>query len=276
MIGGLGKFSVLEVVRRSPHGFYLQFGELEVLLPNKYVPEDIEEGQSINVFVYKDSEDRPVATTLTPLGVVGDYVGLKVVEITPFGAFMEWGLEKHLLVPNSEMAEKMEIGEVHVVRIVLDYRTERLIGVNKIESYLEVPDALVEGQAVEGIVYKKTDLGYKVVVDKQFMGVVYHNTIFEPFKVGDTINCFIDQVRMDGKIDLRLKKGGLESIDEDAQKLLDFLNQHHGSTTITDKSSPEEIKEKLGLSKKALKRAIGSLYKKRIITLEPGLIKLLS
>jgi len=276
MIEGIGKISDLEMVRSSPHGVYLKFGDTEILMPNKYVPEGLEPGDSVSVFVYKDSEDRLVATNLTPAGILGDYVALEVVGTAPFGAFMEWGLEKHLLVPNAEMAQTMEVGNKYVVRIMLDYKTERLIGVNKIESFLEVPDNLVEGDAVRGIVFKKTDLGFNVVVDSQFAGLIYHNSIFEPIEIGQSITCYVDKVRTDGKIDLKLRKGGAENIDEDAQKFLDYLNQHDKQTTITDKSSPDLIQEELGMSKKAFKRAVGSLYKNRIIELHPGEIKLIS
>ena len=276
MSEGIGKVSELEMVRTSPHGVYLKFGKDEILMPNKYVPEGLEPGQSVSVFVYKDSEDRLVATNLTPAGILGDYVALEVVEVAPFGAFMEWGLEKHLLVPNAEMAQKMEVGHKYVVRIMLDYKTERLIGVSKIEGFLEVPDNLIEGDEVRGIVYKKTDLGFNVVVDSQFIGLVYHNSIFTPIEIGQSIKCYVDKIRTDGKIDLKLRKGGLENIDEDAQIFLDYLNLHDGRSTLTDKSTPEEIQEKLGLSKKAFKKAVGSLYKRHLIELQPGEIKLIS
>jgi predicted RNA-binding protein (virulence factor B family) len=276
MSEGIGKVSELEMVRTSPHGVYLKFGKDEILMPNKYVPEGLEPGQSVSVFVYKDSEDRLVATNLTPAGILGDYVALEVVEVAPFGAFMEWGLEKHLLVPNAEMAQKMEVGNKYVVRIMLDYKTERLIGVNKIEDFLEVPDNLIEGDEARGIIYKKTDLGFNVVVDSQFIGLVYHNSIFTPIEIGQSIKCYVDKIRTDGKIDLKLRKGGLENIDEDAQLFLDYLILHDGQSTLTDKSTPEEIREKLGLSKKTFKRAVGSLYKKKLIELQPGEIKLTS
>ena len=276
MIEGIGKISDLEMVRTSPHGVYLKFGKEEILMPNKYVPEGLEAGQSVAVFVYKDSEDRLVATNLTPAGILGDYVALEVVELAPFGAFMEWGLEKHLLVPNSEMAQNMEVGHKYVVRIILDYKTERLIGVSKIEGFLETPDNIAEGDAVRGLVYKKTDLGFNVIVDSQFIGLIYHNSIFEPIEIGQSIKCFVDKVRTDGKIDLRLRKGGVENIDEDAKKLLDYLRLHDGKSTLTDKSSPIEIQDAFGMSKKAFKRAIGSLYKQRMIELHPGEIKLIS
>lgn len=276
MIEGIGKISELEMVRASPHGVYLKFGKEEILMPNKYVPEGLEPGQSVSVFVYKDSEDRLVATNLTPAGILGDYVALEVVEMASFGAFMEWGLEKHLLVPNAEMAQMMEVGQKYVVRIMLDYKTERLIGVSKIEGFLEVPDNLIEGDAVRGLVYKKTDLGFNVIVDSQFIGLVYHNSIFEPIEIGQSIICYVDKVRTDGKIDLKLRQGGVENIDEDAQKLLDYLKLHDGESKLTDKSTPIEIQEEFGLSKKAFKRAIGSLYKQRLIELHPGEIKLIS
>ena len=276
MIEGIGKISDLEMVRASPHGVYLKFGKEEILMPNKYVPEGLEAGQSVSVFVYKDSEDRLIATNLTPAGILGDYVALEVAEMAPFGAFLEWGLEKHLLVPNAEMSQKMEVGHKYVVRIMLDYKTERLIGVSKIEGFLEVPGNLIEGDAVRGIVYKKTDLGFNVIVDSQFAGLIYHNSIFEPIAVGQLINCYVDKVRTDGKIDLRLRKVGVASIDEDAQKILDYLKLHDGKSPLTDKSSPVEIQEEFGLSKKAFKRAIGALYKQRLIELHPGEIKLIS
>lgn len=276
MIQGLGKYNELEMVRTSPHGVYLKIENEEVLLPNKYVPEGLEAGQSIEVFIYKDSEDRLVATTLKPFGIVDDYVALEMVSEAPFGAFMDWGLEKHLLVPSSEMAEQMEIGRKYVVRIMLDFKTERLIGVGKIDSFAEVPENIEEGDAVRGLVYKKTDLGFKVIVDSQFIGLIYHNSIFEPLEIGQTINCYIDKIRSDDKIDLRLKRAGVEGIDVDAQKLLNYLEENDGSIALTDKSSPDQIKDMLGLSKKAFKRAIGNLYKKRLIELSAEGIKLVS
>jgi predicted RNA-binding protein (virulence factor B family) len=272
----IGNISDLEMVRTSPHGVYLKFGKEEILMPNKYVPEGLEPGQSVSVFVYKDSEDRLVATNLTPAGILGDYVALEVVEIAPFGAFMEWGLEKHLLVPNAEMAQKMEVGQKYVVRIMLDYKTERLIGVSKIEGFLKVPDNISEEDEVRGLVYKKTDLGFNVVVDSQFIGLMYHNAIFEPIDVGQSIKCYIDKVRTDGKVDLKLRKGGLEDIDENAQKLLDYLKLQGGHSPLTDKSDPADIQAALGLSKKAFKKAIGSLYRKHLIELLPEETRLIA
>jgi len=274
MIKQIGKYSDLVMNRESPHGVYLQFDDIEVLLPNKYVPEGLSAGDTINVFVYKDSEDRLVATDLRAAGEVGDYVALKVVEIASFGAFMDWGLEKHLLVPNAEMSQKMEVGTVHVVKIVLDYQTERLIGIGKIEDFLQVPEEFTEGEMLPGLVYKRTDLGYKVVVDHQYLGLVYHNTIFKPIAVGQQIECYIDKLRHDGKMDIRLTSVGKESIDADAALLLKLLEEHGGAISLTDKSSPEEIKKQLGLSKKAFKRAVGSLYKLRKIELLNQEIKL--
>jgi uncharacterized protein len=276
MVEGLGKINKLEMVRTSPHGVYLKFGEDEILMPNKYVPEGLEAGQSVSVFVYKDSEDRLVATNLTPAGFLGDYVALEVVEIAPFGAFMEWGLEKHLLVPNAEMGQAMEVGNKYVVRIMLDYKTERLIGVGKIEGFLVVPDNLAEGDAVRGIVYKKTDLGFNVVVDSQFIGLVYHSSIFTSVEVGQTMIFYVDKIRSDGKIDLKLRKGGVEDIDADAQKIIEYLKLADGKTTLTDKSNPAEILDKLGMSKKSFKRAVGNLYKNRLIELLPSGIILVS
>ena len=208
--------------------------------------------------------------------MVGDFVALEVIEIVPFGAFMDWGLEKHLLVPNSEVAEKMEVGKKYVVKIVLDYKTERLLGVGKLESFLSVPDNLEEGEGVRGLIFKKTDLGFKLVIDSQFEGLLYHSSIYSALDIGETINCYVDKIRTDGKVDLRLKKVGVELIDSDAESLLEFLKAHDGVTTLTDKSSPTEIQAALGLSKKAFKRAVGSLYKKRLLEITDSGLKLIS
>ena len=277
MVKGLGRYNDLAVIRRSPHGVYLKLEDLEVLLPNKYVPEDIKEGQSIEVFIYKDSEDRLVATTLTPKAILGDYIALEMVAEAQFGAFLDWGLEKHLLVPNAEMADKMIIGQKYVVRIMLDYKTERLIGVAKIDSFLrKIPDNVQEGDVVRGLVYKKTDLGFKVIIDAQYIGLLYHNNIIEPLEIGQSIICYIDKIRDDNKIDLRLKKGGVESIAGDAQRVLKYLEDHEGVSLVTDNADPDKIRETYGLSKKAFKKALGTLYKKRLVVLNPGKIILSS
>ena len=266
MLNGLGKYHNLEVIRESPHGFYLKLGDSEVLLPNKYC-DGLKPGSEVNVFIYKDSEDRPVATTEKPLATLGEYALMEVVGEAPFGVFVDMGLEKHLLVPKSEIGQEMEQGKKYLIRVMMDFKTERLIGVAKIEGYSELPEELEIDDQLEGWVYQKTDLGFKIWTEQSFIGLVYHNQIFTPIAVNDKVTCFVDNIREDGKVDLRIKKGGLDSISGDAQIILAYLKEHDGSMDITDKSSPEKIQQIFGLSKKAFKRAIGLLYKDKIIGL---------
>ena len=275
MVGDLGKFKLLQAIRESPHGFYLALNEEEVLLPNKYC-EGYKIGDKIDVFIYKDSEDRPVATTEIPLLALGEIKPLEVVEFVPFGAFVDMGLEKHLLVPKTEMLADMQVGRKTLVRLMLDFKTERLIGVAKLEAFSEVPEDIELNQPLQGLVYQKTDLGYKIWTDRGFIGLVYHSQVYEALHVGDAIPCYVDEVRMDGKIDLRLKEGGLSTIDADAQKVLSQLEALDGASLITDRSDPEQIRETFGMSKKAFKKAVGKLYKERLIQLEPGKISLIA
>lgn len=273
MIGDLGKYKLLEAARESPHGLYLLNREEEILLPNKY-SEGYKVGDKIDVFIYKDSEDRPVATTEIPLLTLGEIKPLEVVEIVPFGAFVDMGLLKHLLVPKTEMLPDMQVGHKYLVRLMVDFKTERLIGVAKVEAFSSIPEDLELNQPMEGYVYQKTELGYKIWTDLGYIGLVYHNQVFEPLAVGDRVNCFVDEIRVDGKIDLRIKQGGVASMEEDAKTLLEYLKANDGKSEITDKSSPEAIKEQFGMSKKAFKRAVGILYKQKLITLEPGKVNL--
>lgn len=273
MIGDLGKFKVLKAVRESPHGLYLLNKEEEILLPNKYC-EGYKVDDEIDVFLYKDSEDRPVATTEIPYLSVSEIKPLEVVELVPFGAFVDMGLEKHLLVPKTEMLPDMQVGARYLIKLMVDFRTERLIGVAKIEAFSTVPETIEINQALRGYVYQKTELGFKIWVDQGFIGLVYHNQIFEPLAIGDQVNCWVDEIRDDGKVDLRLKQGGMASMEKDAETLLEYLKAHEGVSSITDKSSPDSIKDEFGMSKKAFKRAVGILYKQKLIILAPDKIEL--
>lgn len=271
---GIGLFHDLVVLRLTVHGAFLKFGEDDVLLPKKFVADDLKPDDIVHVFIYTDSEDRIVATTQEPKGIIGDFVALEVIDILPFGAFVDWGLDKHLFVPNSEMETSIQVGETHVFKIVMDYRTNRLIGVNKIEAFLSSAIELEEGEAVRGIVFKQTDLGYKVLVDDRYAGLLYKNEVFSPIAVGDSLNCFVKLVRDDGKLDLMLRLPGKKTIDSDAELVLERLNQNDGILALSDKSDPDVIKNELGLSKKAFKRAIGTLYKNKLIIINPQQIEL--
>ena len=276
----LGKFNTLKIIREQPQGVYLADEEgNEVLLPNKYVPEEYKIYDEVKVFVYTDSEDRDVATTQVPLLTRGSFGYLEVVAVSEYGAFLDWGLEKHLFVPFKEQKEKMRVGEWHVVFLYADWSTNRLCASSKLNQFLDIEDLEDDDlpsfeDEVDLLVYAKTDLGYKAIINEQFTGVLYHNELFKQISVGDRLKGYMAKIREDERIDLRLSKDGVEAIEPNAGIILEYLSSHGGETAVTDKSSPEEISQQFCMSKKAFKKAIGSLYKAKKITLEPGKITL--
>ena len=200
----IGKIQALEIGRRVDFGCYLTDGTDEVLIPNKYVPEDKEVGDTINVFVYTDHQSRPIAVTIMPIGQLGDVVGLEVKAVTDFGAFLDNGLEKDLFVHNKEMAAQMRKGGFYAVKLVLDHKTNRMIGSSKVNAFLskefEIKN-LEEGQEVRLVVWQKTDLGYKVIINSQYQGLIYNNEIFDKVSLGDNRKGYVKKLR-DGKIDI--------------------------------------------------------------------------
>ncbi|HET6244570.1 MAG: GntR family transcriptional regulator [Bacteroidetes bacterium] len=273
----LGKFNELEVLRQVDFGFYLDNGEEGILLPGKYAPEGLKPGDLINVFVYRDSEDRIIATTLKPAATVGGFAYLKVVDTSGSGAFLDWGIEKDLLVPFNEQRKKMELGRKYVVAIYVDELTNRIVGSAKIDKHLQQKNIYLEdGDPADIIIYEVTDLGFKAIVNNRYQGLLYKNEVFEKLFIGDKLKAWVKKVREDSKIDLSLEKSGLEKIDTDSEKLLKILKSHNGYLPLTDNSSPEEIKETAGMSKKAFKKAIGKLYKGKIIKLEEKGISIIS
>lgn len=273
---GIGQLNVLKVSRLSDYGAYLFLEDDEVLLPNKFVPEGLKPDDEIEVFVYTDSEDRLVATTQQPAGVLNDYVALEVVDTAPFGAFLDWGLDKHLLVPNSEMERTMEVGKKYVVRIVLDHRTGRLIGVSKLRAFLKSGEELEEREKVRAMVIGESDLGFSMLIEDRYLGLIYRNEVVEELAIGDYHNCYVKNVREDGKVDLMLRLPGKATIDSDASSILEKLRSHNGELPYNDKSDSEEIHIFFGISKKAFKRAIGSLYKERLINITDNGIQLVA
>ncbi|MBF0301709.1 MAG: hypothetical protein HQK73_01600 [Desulfamplus sp.] len=263
----IGSYNDLVVQREVSFGFYLNPKEEEVLLPSKYVPpEGLKPGDSIRVFVYTDSEDRPIATTLTPTAIVGDFACLEVKDIAPFGAFLEWGLEKDLFIPKNEMLLPFTKGEHHVVKVCLDKESGRVYATAKIEENCSKYMAgIAEGMAAELLIYGITKLGCKAIINNTHYGILYKNETFEPLAVGDRTKGYIHRIREDGKIDLRLKKPGYSSVSESTVKILDVLKQEGGFVACHDKSSPDIIMQKFGMSKKEFKRSIGNLYKERKI-----------
>lgn len=264
----VGQFHTLPVQNLSDYGVYLSFGQDRVLLPNKYVPQDMALGKKIRVFIYTDSEDRPVATTLEPAGVVGDIVALKVKDTAAFGIFMDWGLEKDLLVPRSEQEGRMEPGETHLVKICLDKSSHRVYG-STLMTELCPGDArgLASGMAVDLIIHSITPIGYTALINRTCLGLLYKNETFETLSIGDRHRGYVLQIREDGKVDLTLKQPGYASVEGSALKILEVLEAAGGFSPCHDKSRPEDIQAAFSMSKKEFKRALGSLYKQGRITL---------
>ncbi|ELR68807.1 nucleic acid-binding OB-fold domain protein [Fulvivirga imtechensis AK7] len=273
----IGKYYELEVAKEVDFGVYLNSELGEILLPLKYVPEGTQVGDRLTVFLHKDSEDRLLATTLEPKGKLGDFVSLTTKDVTPHGAFMDWGLEKDLFVPNREQHTKFEVGQSYVVRICLDYKTDRLIGVSKLNAFLSNSkiEAVSEGDEVTLLIYDETDRGFLAVVNQKYGGLVYKSEIFEPIAIGDTKKGYIKKIREDNKIDLSLSPAGTEAIDINRDIILDKLKSSDGFLALHDKSDPADILHQLNMSKKAFKKAIGGLYKDKQISIEDEGIKLL-
>jgi uncharacterized protein len=264
----IGEFNNLVVERAVDFGLYLNEKEEEVLLPSKYVPENTRPGDMVSVFVYTDSEDRLVATTLKPKALLGEFAFLSVKDMANFGAFMDWGLEKDLLVPNSEQPIKMKIGEKHVVKVCLDTKTGRLFGTGRVLSNCEKnPDRLRKGQAVNILVYGFSTIGVLAVMDNTYSGMLHGDETYENLSIGDRRTGYINRIHEDGKIDLSLKKPGYTSIRDSSSRIMNALEKSDGFIACHDKSSPVEIKNLFQMSKKEFKRTIGNLYKKGIITI---------
>ncbi|PZD78331.1 S1 RNA-binding domain-containing protein [Mesonia sp. K7] len=272
----IGEFHTLEIDRDTAPGLFLKdnVGN-EVLLPNKYKPESFEIGDEIKVFVYLDHEERPVATTLNPYVHLDDFAFLKCVEVSKIGAFLDWGLEKHLFVPFKEQAYPMKKEEWYLVFCYLDEETNRLVASSKVNHFLDNSEITVEPyEEVELIVTNKTDLGFNVIVNKLHQGLIYHDEIFQDLKTGDQLTGWVKKTRKDNKIDITLQRPGYRSIEPNTETILNELVLNDGFLPLHDKSSPEEIKDILQMSKKSFKKAVGTLYKKKKIDIKPNGIEL--
>lgn len=271
----IGKFNKLEVVKKVEFGLYLKAGEEEILLPLKYVNKDTEIGDLIDVFIYKDSEDRLIATTLKPKGVVGEFVYLKVVDMASIGAFLDWGLEKDLFVPKNLQKFKMQKDRSYVVTIKLDESTDRIIADTNIEKYLSKDtNGLRSSQEVSLLVHRRTPLGALVVVDSKYEGLVYENDLYFDLKIGEKLKGYIKNIRPDGKLDISLKPLGEKAVDEDTLKILSVLKKSNNSIDFNYKSSPEDIKKVFQMSRKAFKRGLTKLVEEKIIELNEKGMKL--
>ena len=265
----LGKFNQLEVVKEVDFGVYLDGGEEgEILLPTRYVPEDCKIGDILNVFLYLDMDERLIATTLTPFVQVGQFACLEVSWVNQYGAFLNWGLMKDLFVPFREQKMKMQVGRKYVVHAHLDEESYRIVASAKVERYLskEKPE-YAAGEEVNVLIWQKTELGFKAIIDNKYSGLLYENEIFSSIETGMEMKAFVKQVREDGKVDLILQKPGFEKVDDFAKTLLDYIKEQGGRIHLNDKSPAEDIYDTFGVSKKTFKKGVGDLYKKRLITL---------
>ncbi len=266
----IGSYNQLTINRFTDNGAYLMDKEgTEVLLPKKYLIEEHIKGKEIKVFVYTDSEDRPVATTETPLCIKNQFACLRVKDVNNVGAFLDWGLEKDLFVPFAQQEKKMRPAQWHLVYVYQDPSTERLLASSKLHFYLNKDDIhLEEGQEVEVIIGNTNENGIQCIVNNQFLGLIYENEIFEDLLKGSVKTGYVKKVREDRKIDINLRKTGIDYLEEGAQKIMDALERNNGSLPIHDKSDPEEIQMILQMSKKNFKRSLGILYKKKLVNLE--------
>lgn len=269
----IGTYQTLNVARSTPHGFILQdtSGNLdeEVLLPNKLAFRDLEKGENVRVFLYKDGEERVTATMQEPDITLNSIAFLEVKDVNNNGAFLDWGLDKDLFVPYREQTGNMREGQSYLVYMYLDEETNRLAATTKIDRFLDNEEITVEeGEKVDLWIWNETDLGYNVIINEKHEGLIYHNEFFEDVSYGDKTTGYIKKVRDDNKIDVTLRPIGYKKVGPNADHILQRLKQVGGYLDLHDKSDPEEIHNRLEMSKKTFKKAIGRLYKEDIIRIE--------
>jgi predicted RNA-binding protein (virulence factor B family) len=266
----IGKYNKLKILRQTSVGLYLDENSdgIGILLPQKYVPEHYEIDGFIEVFVYKDSEDRIIATTLKPFIELNQFECLQVIDVTNIGAFLDWGLEKDLLVPFHEQPGRMKPGDWYVVYLYLDDVTQRLAASARVGKFLNNETlSVAEGDEVDIMIWEPTDLGVNVIVNNKHKGLVYKNEIFQAVTRGDRLKGYVHKIREDNKLDIRLGKKGYDNVEPNAQIILDILKENNGILKLGDKSEPADIYSQLGMSKKIFKKAIGGLYKQKLITI---------
>lgn len=271
----IGSYNTLRIVKEVDFGLYLTDGVDEILLPKRYEPKGVMVDDDIEVFVYTDSEDRPIATTDKPYAVVGEFACMRVKEVTSIGAFLDWGIAKDLLVPLNEQSMRMVEGDHYVVYVYLDNKTNRVVASSKWNKFLS-PERprYEEGEEVKLLIAERTDLGFNAIINRAHIGLVYKTEIFGHLQIGDEVKGYIKKMREDGKIDLRLQSVGVELMDDAKELVLQHLKLNKGYLPLGDKSSPEEIYRSLKISKKAFKKAIGGLFKERLIDISDNAIVL--
>lgn len=277
----IGKSYDLEVTKTVDFGVYLAAGDLgEVLLPRRHINNTLRKGDTVHVFLYLDSEDRPVATTQTPKACVGEFAYLPMVASTDVGAFLNWGLDKDVLVPFSEQHRPLEVGKSYLVFLYIDKVDQRITASSKIDKYIDddEPHEFEPQQAVDLIIGNSTELGYKVIINHRHWGILYKDEVHQRISFGQSLTGFIKTIRADGKIDLSLRNpevSGYEIRDKHAIIILDYLKSNQGFAPLHDKSDPKQIAETFGMSKGAFKKAIGGLYKRKVIAIEKQGIRLI-
>ena len=266
----IGQFNTLRVTKLVDFGLYVDGGELgEILLPARYAPPTCRVGDALELFIYCDSEDRLIATTETPRACVGEFALLPVVDINATGAFLDWGLPKQLLVPFAEQKPRMELGKQYIVRLFVD-DANRIVASSRLDDFLyrEAEGELAVGDPVLMLIANRSELGYQVIIDHTYWGLLHHHEVPTPLRRGATLDGFIKRIRDDGRIDLCLHRHTADKISATAQLILQRLQQQGGFIAVTDNSAPEIIRQQFGISKKMYKQAVGSLYKAKRITLD--------
>lgn len=271
----VGEYNTLKVIREAAFGLYLDDGNDGILLPKRFVPEGINTGDEVTVFIYHDGEERLIATTQRPKGILGDIVKLKAINVTPQGAFLDNGLMKDLFVPKSKQLIGMRPNGEYLVKIYLDEQTGRLAASERIEQDLSNEVLTVSLlDEVDLIIYRRTDIGYVVIINNQHTGVLHFNEIYRDINEGDKFRGFIKKIYPDNKIDVAAGKPGYKRVEDETGKILRLLNENNGYLPYYDKSDPEEIYSFFGMSKKTFKMTVGNLYRQKKITLEKTGIKL--
>jgi predicted RNA-binding protein (virulence factor B family) len=272
----IGKTNTLTILRDTTVGMYLGDNENQaVLLPKKYILPDFKINDEVEVFVYKDSEDRMIATTLKPFAEVDQFAYLEVTSVSKVGAFMDWGLEKDLFVPFKEQKHKMMEGYSYVVYVYLDELSERIVASGKINKFIGNDVLTVEqGQEVDLLVYNETDLGFTCIINGRHKGLIYHNDIFTDLKIGDQVTGYIKLIRENNLVDLSLQKPGFKHVLSSTEKIMEYLTSHNGYLELTDKSSPDLIERRFDMSKSTFKKSIGILYRQRKVTIHDDGVRL--
>lgn len=272
----MGEYNMLKVIKEKSMGVFLDDGQDGILLPKRFVPEGTKTGDELKVFLYYDSEDRPIATTQTPFGILGDIVKLKVIDVTNHGAFLDWGLMKDLFIPKSKMKTFMVRNGEYLVKIVMDERTGRLTATEKLEPFLSNENLTIkEKEIVNLIVYRQTDIGYEVIINNIHKGILHNNEIYRNISIGDKFKGFIKNILPENKIDIAAGRPGYNRVEDETEKIVRLLKENDGYLPYHDKSSPDDIYSFFEMSKKTFKMATGNLYKQHKISFTKSGIQLL-